>query len=129
MSTVTLPTYATTGVMAKDYEIDQLSFARSIVRQGKGARKAWRDQFRSMPAIPQSHEILEWNKQRTAFYAEFGGLFPMHSIRAEYRVYEKHRDLERLRNQLRGDPWAMIDEPREILLHTDEQAAPGSDDR
>lgn len=132
MATVTLPVYAAANlrldpfepsIRLKTFEIDQLSFTRSITRQGKGARAAWRRQFRTLAEIPQSHAVIEWNATRAEF-KEFN-----HQDDSYHGIRAKHRDLERLRNQLRGDPWAMIDKPSPIMLHGDEQAAPGSDDR
>lgn len=119
MATVTLPVLAFRGSVSstipRDFEIDELSFTRSITRQGKGARAAWRHQFRSLAEIPQSHAVIEWNEARARVRAVRGAQ-PMHGIRSAHRA-------------LQGDPWAMIDRPEPIMLHGDEQAAPGSDDR
>ncbi|QRI45116.1 hypothetical protein QEH45_gp62 [Microbacterium phage Shocker] len=135
MATVTLPVLAFRGgvssTIPRDFEIDKLSFTRSITRQGKGARAAWRHQFshNRFELIPQSHEVLKWNMRRAAHNARTRDPFtgaprPMHSIRAA------HRALLAL-NTPPEDPWAMIDVPlanSTPRLHTDEQAAPGSDD-
>ena len=123
MATVTLPVYVAanhrtvpfgSSRLIKDFEIDQLSFTRSITRQGKGARAAWRHQFRTLPEVPQSHEAAAWNK-RWAAWRDGGYTRPMYGIRAVLRPFNR-------------DPWAMIDRPEPIMLHGDEQAAPGSDD-
>lgn len=130
MATVTLPVLDFRGgvssTIPRDFEIDELSFTRSITRQGKGARAAWRHHFRTLPEIPQSHAVLEWNEARARLRGPEGRYpdAPLYGIRAAHRA-------------LQGDPWAMIDEPlptelpspRPIILFGDEQAAPGSDDR
>lgn len=130
MATVTLSVRTSANTYRQDFEIDKLSFTRSIVRQGRGARAAWRCQFSHsrFELIPQSHEVLKWNVRRAEHYARSRDAFtgaptPLHGIRAAHRA-------------LKGDPWAMIDgppstelpSPRPLILFGDEQAAPGSDD-
>lgn len=128
MATVTLPVYTAANhwapfgpsTLRKDFEIDQLSFTRSITRQGKGARAAWRQNFRYLTEIPQSHEVIEWNARRSELQVRSRSSFtgkprPLHGFRAAHRA-------------LQDDPWAMIDKPSPSILHGDEQAAPGSDD-
>lgn len=141
MATVTLPVLTIRSGVAvtvpKDFEIDQLSFTRSITRQGKGARAAWRHQFRTLPEIPQSHAVIEWNATRVEFKEFNHQDDSYHGIRETYRrdVLDPklaRAELERTEKALQGDPWAMIDVPPANptpRLHTDEQAAPGSDDR
>lgn len=139
MATVTLPVLALRDgkleSLPTDFEIDKLSFTRSITRQGKGARAAWRHHFRTLPKIPQSHAVLGWNVRRRQHYANpFGAPIWLHGIRETYRrdVLDPElarAELERTEKALRSDPWAMIDKPSPALLHGDEQAAPGSDDR
>ncbi len=127
MATVTLPflalRYGKLEPIPTDFEIDKLSFTRSITRQGEGARAAWRHHFRYLDEIPQSHAVIEWNATRAEFKEFNHQDDPYHGIRAAHRMQQTA-----LAQALRGDPWAMIDRPEPIMLHDDEQAAPGSDD-
>lgn len=123
MATVTLPMRMFRGdrveTISTDFVIDKLSFTRSITRQGKGARAAWRHQFRTLPEIPQSHAVIEWNSERAQRVGDHG----------QYSRGNRKYGIRAVHRALQSDPWAMIDKPSPALLHGDEQAAPGSDDR
>lgn len=127
MALVNLQVRTVDGTYYRQFETDKLSFTRSITRQGKGARKAWRDIFAGHgDAIPESHGVIRWNARRLARRTHLHGATTLHGIRAQYRAAQQ-------------DPWAMIDKPEEgptpesigrlpRELFGDTQAAPGSDD-
>lgn len=122
MATITLPVQTRRTTYRVDFEIDELSFARSIARQGKGARKAWRRAFATLPETPQSHAVLEWNRERRL--VKMGYAERVQSLRAMHRAWlpvEEQRPAT-------FDVVREIQSRDEIRLHTDEQAAPGSDD-
>lgn len=86
MAIVTLPMYSNSTVPTPtDFEIDELSFMRSIVRQGKGARAEWRRRFATYPEIPQSHAVQEWDETR-GNPNDFGNM-PLHGIRDAHRAW------------------------------------------
>lgn len=106
MATITLPVASLYGTTEEVFEIDTLSFARSITRQGKGARKAWRHHLGQLrfPVI-ESDNVREWNVMRSLYAS------PLRGIRAEHR--------RRMAEQQRiNDAWRPIEE----------QSAPGADD-
>lgn len=129
MATITLPVYTEAGIVNRQFEMRDLSFAASILDQCKGARKEWRRIVTNLKFPSQAVEsdaVLEWNQQRAEF-KEFN-----HQDDSYHGIRKLHRALQ-------GDPWAMIDKPEEgptpeslepmrRYLFTDEQATPGSDD-
>lgn len=134
MATITLPVVSQHGSTDEVFEIDKLSFARSITRQGMGARKGWRRHLSQLrfPVI-ESDEVRAWNAHRALYRTDWHDK-ELHGIRAEYRFHL----LDDLEDALQGDPWAMIDGPTlkpgdpadTVPAHgwANEQTAPGADD-
>lgn len=85
MATITMPTGA-------EFIIAEVSIFRSISRQGKGARAAWRAY-----KLPESQEVLGWNERRAAWPS---GRLP--GIRGLYREFHRWAKDQ-------PDPWATID--------------------
>lgn len=115
MSTITLPVASVRGITQEVFEIDGLSFARSITRQGKGARAAWRHHLGQLrfPVI-ESDEVREWNEHRDQvrdWTPDYDDPRPLHGIRAEAR--RRAAEQQRI-----DDAWRPIEE----------QSAPGADD-
>lgn len=133
MATITLPVASQNGTTDEVFEIGTLSFARSITRQGKGARKEWRRHLSQLrfPVI-ESDECRRWENFRSE--VTLGCVVPLHSIRANYRA-----DKCMPRYAPAPDPWTMIDGPTlkpgdpadTVPAHgwANEQSAPGADDR
>lgn len=113
MATITLPVVSQHGTTEHVFEIDELSFARSITRQGMGARKEWRRHLSQLrfPVI-ESDNVRHWNDMRIATCTSVTHpTRPLYGIRAESR----RRLAERQRIT---DAWRPIEE----------QSAPGADD-
>jgi len=87
MATITLPVATLTGYVPMQFDIEHdLSFGRRIVRQGKGARKAWREQVRDLKfKVYESDAVVEWNEMRRSGVLMWGADMPMYGIRAAHR--------------------------------------------
>lgn len=88
MATITLPVYTAQGTVPRDFDTQDLIFARTILRSGKGARAAWRRTFvLNRDPIVESHAVIEWNAEREDYKTYAPGMVrrPLYGIRAAHR--------------------------------------------
>lgn len=87
MTAIILPVYSREGVKPKLVDTDSFAFCRSIMGQGKGARKAWRTAFSlGRKPVAQSEAAREWNAKRKSHVARQTAGVPLHGIRAAHRA-------------------------------------------